>query len=345
VGALKALPDLRVLNLACPTLTNYFVADVAGLKQLRQLSLAGCNVSDEGLTRLHGLAAVRELDVSGTKVSAEGVAALQKALPDCRVVLEPTKPATGEAVLRAAGDVERRAAESALAQGGKVKVRTREGERVVAVAGQLPAGPFDLVGLQVVGTGFTPNWMVNVEGLANLRELKLNAAYIRPEDTYRHFQSLKTLRDLDLSGEWGPGTTAGLRLPAGLESLRLNSNWNDAALEFVRPLTNLRSLDLGDTRATDAGLTAVVGLPNLKHLVCGFSRLTNAGTRTLGRLGQLEYLSLADAPVTDAGLDPLGKLTALKELDLTGTKVTAAGVDKLSRQLPQCRITGPRPAE
>ena len=55
-------------------------------RRLRRLSLAGSKVTDDGLKPLHGLTGWQELDLTGTKVTAAGVAALQKALPKCKIV-------------------------------------------------------------------------------------------------------------------------------------------------------------------------------------------------------------------------------------------------------------------
>ena len=44
-----------------------------------------------GLKHLHGLDNLRELDLTGMKVSAESVAALQKALPKCKITSGPAK--------------------------------------------------------------------------------------------------------------------------------------------------------------------------------------------------------------------------------------------------------------
>jgi Leucine-rich repeat (LRR) protein/tRNA A-37 threonylcarbamoyl transferase component Bud32 len=82
---LKELPALAELHLDCPTIADLSLPLVGDLKHLEKLSLRSSGVTDEGLKSLHGLSGLQELDLTETKVTAEGVAALQKALPKCRI--------------------------------------------------------------------------------------------------------------------------------------------------------------------------------------------------------------------------------------------------------------------
>ena len=47
--------------------------------------VAGSGIGDEGLKHLHVLTALKELDLTGTKITEAGGAALQKALPKCKI--------------------------------------------------------------------------------------------------------------------------------------------------------------------------------------------------------------------------------------------------------------------
>lgn len=53
--------------------------------QLRDLDLTGCKVTDSALVQLRQLCALEYLDVTDTKLSADGIAALQQALPNCKI--------------------------------------------------------------------------------------------------------------------------------------------------------------------------------------------------------------------------------------------------------------------
>jgi serine/threonine protein kinase len=83
---LEAFPNLEDLNLSRTKVTDAGLVHVRSLRKLRQLHLAGTTVTDAGLSELSGLSSLQELDLTKTKVTAEGAAALQKALPKCRIV-------------------------------------------------------------------------------------------------------------------------------------------------------------------------------------------------------------------------------------------------------------------
>jgi hypothetical protein len=59
---------------------------LAGLKNLRVLDLSNTPVTDAGLKHLEGLEQLRWLNLCNTKVTPAGVTALQKKLPDCKIV-------------------------------------------------------------------------------------------------------------------------------------------------------------------------------------------------------------------------------------------------------------------
>ena len=55
------------------------------LPDQRRLSLNSTAVTDVGLAHLKGLTKLQTLDINSTKVTKAGVAALQKALPNCKI--------------------------------------------------------------------------------------------------------------------------------------------------------------------------------------------------------------------------------------------------------------------
>jgi len=89
VGYLAKLPKLADLSLAGSKVSDLLTAEVGALTKLERLSLAGCTFSDAGLKHLAGLSNLAQLDLTGTQVTAEGVAALQKALPKCKILSGP----------------------------------------------------------------------------------------------------------------------------------------------------------------------------------------------------------------------------------------------------------------
>ena len=87
-----------------------------------------------------------------------------------------------------------------------------------------------------------------------------------------------------------------------------------AALEHLKGLTQLHTLDLCDTQVTDAGLEHLKGLR------------------------QLQWLDLERTQVTDAWLECLNGLRQLRRLDLCETQVTEAGVEELQGALLKTSI-------
>ncbi len=86
--------------------------DLVHLKEMRtllRLGLAGTQVSDAGLEIIKGMKArLVNLELAGTKVTAAGAQALQKALPNCKILhesisdtIDPGTPAPAKVPLNA----------------------------------------------------------------------------------------------------------------------------------------------------------------------------------------------------------------------------------------------------
>jgi hypothetical protein len=73
----------------------------------------------------------------------------------------------------------------------------------------------------------------------------------------------------------------------------------------LKGLTNLRSLELTETRVSDAGMVHLKGLARLQGLDLSGTDVTDAGLRHLKGLIRLQYLSLAWTKVTNAGVQDL----------------------------------------
>ncbi|HEY7314984.1 MAG TPA: protein kinase [Gemmataceae bacterium] len=83
---LKGLTNLTQLDLSGTKFSDAGLARLGKLTQLASLSLRGTRVTDAGLKHLADLGNLKELDLTATKVTADAVAALQKALPKCKIV-------------------------------------------------------------------------------------------------------------------------------------------------------------------------------------------------------------------------------------------------------------------
>jgi serine/threonine protein kinase/Leucine-rich repeat (LRR) protein len=86
---LKGLTNLTALNLGSTRVGDAGLEHLKGLTKLTVLNLHGTRVSDAGLKLLAGLGSLKELHLTGTQATADGVAALQKALPKCKIVSGP----------------------------------------------------------------------------------------------------------------------------------------------------------------------------------------------------------------------------------------------------------------
>jgi hypothetical protein len=82
---LAVLPNLRWLQLNDTKITDEGLRRLAGLQSLEDVQLVNTNVTDAGLKHLESLHRLKQILLRGTKTTPEGRAALQKALPSCRV--------------------------------------------------------------------------------------------------------------------------------------------------------------------------------------------------------------------------------------------------------------------
>jgi predicted choloylglycine hydrolase len=74
---LAQFPDLEVLSMGNPALTDADVQRLRGLPKLRELSLMGAPVGDESLAVMKTLPSLRNLNVIGTKITDAGLAHLR----------------------------------------------------------------------------------------------------------------------------------------------------------------------------------------------------------------------------------------------------------------------------
>lgn len=86
----KASESIEALYLDnCKTITNAGIAKLAGNTRLKELTLQGCpNLTDEALRAVSTMRGLTYLDISAClEMTDEGRRKIQKALPDCNVVL------------------------------------------------------------------------------------------------------------------------------------------------------------------------------------------------------------------------------------------------------------------
>jgi internalin A len=135
---------------------------------------------------------------------------------------------------------------------------------------------------------------------------------------------------------------ADLQELAGLKNLRwLNlcvTKTSDAGLKELAPLQGLQALDLNRTAVGGVGLKELAALHDLYWLNLSAAKVTDAGLKEVAGLRGLRWLNVYGTPVTDAGLKELAGLKNLQTLFVGKTRVTNAGVAELQKALPALRI-------
>lgn len=103
----------------------------------------------------------------------------------------------------------------------------------------------------------------------------------------------------------------------------------DEDLIAVGHLTQLRMLDLRDTRITDQGLRHLSGLRDLEVLVLTGTAVSDQGLEHLADMPGLKVLCLDETKVTSGGLPLLQRFPRLGWLNLSNTAITTEGLTHL----------------
>jgi len=230
-----------------------------------------------------------------------------------------------------------------------------------------------LTSLDLSNTPVTDAGMVHLTTLAELRHLNLQGTKVKVGGL-KELASLKKIEKLYLSDVAVTDETLRALGESGLLPPWVNGRGNinqldmsntpvtDAALVYLKTLTNLRVLNLNGTKVTVAGLKELAPLTNLaikldlpmtdetlrvlrdngvlpqwlsgrgigNNLVLAGTQVTEAGLKELMVLNNLVILDLSKMQISDAGLVHLKTLTSLRVLNLNGTKVTIAGLKELA---------------
>jgi cell wall assembly regulator SMI1 len=103
----------------------------------------------------------------------------------------------------------------------------------------------------------------------------------------------------------------------------------DTGIKALKDLTTLKTLSLGGTQITDRGLKELKNLKSLQTIWLDNTRVTGAGFEDFKGFENLNCLDLRESPVTDDGLRAFRALKNVRTLYLMNTKVTDAGVKEL----------------
>jgi len=349
ISPVRALAGLQRLN--CSGTVNG-VSGLSDLSALRGMSLRLIDINFAQVTDISPLAeckSLTKLTIRRTKVPPASIAALQKALPNCKITWDfpsnATTPTNAPAV-----DPDRRAAEWVLSIGGKVDVnvggrfiKTVAGgvettnfidgkgtSRVSTVEG-LPSVPFTLRVVTLSdNTQVKDDDMSRLVGLIGLSELKLNGTAIS-DNGLDFIQRISSLTLLGIArshiSDKGFDAIANLR---GLGSLGVvgNRNVTDVGIKKLAKLPSLARLNISETEVTGA---ALVELPHLRYLTADIRQIA-----TLPNLEKLESINTYRSDESIKAICQL-RLKSLKKLHFSSA-ISAQQVEAIKSAYPNCTI-------
>jgi Leucine-rich repeat (LRR) protein len=173
--------------------------------------------------------------------------------------------------------------------------------------------------------------------LKSLQHLDLRECPINSPQLLKVVGSMHQLKSFRLSGKAGNCSVddAGLECLQKLANLRLLSldgvKVGDVGLKHIGEHTKLTELYLSETLITDATLSQFTSLRELKKLRLAQTAVTASGFVQLTSL-PIEELDVSQcANIDDAGCVELGKLTTLKRLNLWSDPVGDVGLQHLGK--------------
>jgi hypothetical protein len=187
-------------------------------------------------------------------------------------------------------------------------------DRAVALCGRLP-------GLRALSLAALPQNQLTNNGLAPLA-------------------SHTELRALSIAGDrLGDEALLHVQSIPTLETVVLQGNFTDLALELVAVLPELSYLDLTQCRVTDTGVAHIAGVPNLETLILNGTQVSNDCLVSVAELKRLTELYLGDTALDDGAIDQLATMEQLTTLYLQRTRITQEGIRRLLTELPiPCRV-------
>jgi hypothetical protein len=182
----------------------------------------------------------------------------------------------------------------------------------------------ELGGLVVVEGG-GPAWMRSLAGDPAMQVFDRLVTLSLNDKTNPHFKDYKL--NTRVNDAW-------MERLSGLPDLRAldvaNMDVRGPGLRAAGTLRSLESINLTLTPITDESLGALAGLTRLKVLGLASTKVTGTGMEPLQGLRKLENLNFHSTPVNDAGLEWIGKMSCLLRLEIVHTQFTDAGTRALS---------------
>jgi hypothetical protein len=202
--------------------------------------------------------------------------------------------------------------------------------------------------VSIINAPVTDDWLAQLDKLPALDAVTLRGTNVTANGIAR-LRRLSQLEQLDLQRMTSVTDETLRSIGAALELTHLNLDGchlvTDEGVQYLAPLTQLKSLLLSHSRITDAGLAHLSRMTKLNSLYLGGTKITDDGLAHLAHLKELYWLDLRGTKVTDAGLQHLLGLTKLWQLVLWDTNVTPEAADRFQAQHSGLSLipTGPAP--
>jgi internalin A len=282
------LKNLETLIVESPGVTDAGMTSLVAAKKLRVLSLRKTRVTDEGMKSVGQMANIESLGLCSDEITGKGMAHLGglKRLVSLSIYDSGVDD-----------DGMRKIAELPFLQ------RLRLSHQITGNGIAELTASKSLIVLRVTKS-LTDRDMASVGKLTNLETLVAGFPDLTDEGL-RQMNYLKRLRSLKLFDT--KTTEAGMVYVGqmiGLEKLELNFRIGDEGLARLTKLTNLKELDLRDSRITDAGLAKLTAIPGLRRLNLEFTHVTTGGVAKLRGMKDLR-INLSYTDITEEDIDKL----------------------------------------
>jgi Leucine-rich repeat (LRR) protein len=184
----------------------------------------------------------------------------------------------------------------------------------------------------------------------HLKRLNLRGTKIT-DSTLEMLGGIPAIEWLDIG--WAQITDTGLDHLSTLTRLRWltmgGNKLTDTALQFLRQMPQIEYLDIGGTQRTDSGLwslslndagvQAIASVAELRELRLNGTNITGRQLTALKGLGKLERLSLQGCQrLRDDTAAVLAEFKQLRAVDLKDSGVTAEAAAKVRAALPGCEV-------
>ena len=218
-------------------------------------------------------------------------------------------------------DHQRKLAESILTKKGQIEIWRGTGQLAVADVKNLPAGKLELKAVDAVGSPFSDEDALLLNGCEKLTRLKLH----RTSASTIPFESLNALEFMEIYQS--NVNLAFLGSLHGHKKIKEFILWHSPApiskgiVPLVASMPNLETLNLHKAGIEGDPLAPLSKLKFLRTLWLGGNDCTDADLMALSTFPALENLSLCESNLVDHTLGFLSELKSLRTLDLASSKL------------------------